>query len=236
VFFDLLAGKPYILPVVRKAERAVLNDDYKNYNHEYLAIAGFQPFINKARELMFGADSAALKANRIATVQTLSGTGSLSLGADFISTYFPKSAVYLPNPTWGNHDQIFGRGSAVKKYRYWHAKNRVLDITGMLEDIRNAPEKSVILLHAVSPAALRARAPFRCAHSPALCRACCSALTTRLVLTPPTISGSRSPPFARSATTFPTSTAPTRVSCCCAFDAIGVCLVRLLAVASCRSC
>jgi len=78
----------------------------------------------------------------------------LSLGADFISTYFPKVPIYLPVPTWGNHDQIFSRGTnPIKKYRYWHEKTRGLDFAGMLEDIKNAPEKSIILLHA-------------CAHNP----------------------------------------------------------------------
>merc|ERR1719384_1083654 len=38
-------------------------------------------------------------------------------------------------------------------YRYWDAKTKGLDIQGMLEDMRNAPQGSVFLLHA-------------CAHNP----------------------------------------------------------------------
>ena len=74
-----VAGKPWILPSVRKAEQAIQADGYKTYNHEYLGIAGYAPFYTKARELMFGATNPAVKAGRIATVQTLSGTGSIPL-------------------------------------------------------------------------------------------------------------------------------------------------------------
>lgn len=40
-----------------------------------------------------------------------------------------------------------------REYRYWNAKTLGLDLDGMLEDLNNAPEGSVILLHA-------------CAHNP----------------------------------------------------------------------
>jgi len=61
--------------------------------------------------------------------------------------------VYLPQPTWPNHTQIFGRGSPVKTYRYWDANSRGLDIDGMLADLRTATDRSFIVLHA-------------CAHNP----------------------------------------------------------------------
>ena len=41
----------------------------------------------------------------------------------------------------------------VKKYRYWNKESRGLDINGMLEDLKAAPEGAVIVLHA-------------CAHNP----------------------------------------------------------------------
>lgn len=41
--------------------------------------------------------------NRVATLQSLSGTGSLRVGADFIAKFLPGTTAYLSNPTWGNH-------------------------------------------------------------------------------------------------------------------------------------
>ena len=57
--------------------------------------------------------------NRIACVQSLSGTGSLRVGADFIAKFMPGAKVYLSNPTWGNHKNIFtDAGVEWKWYRY----------------------------------------------------------------------------------------------------------------------
>eukprot|EP00455_Lapot_gusevi_P057915 TRINITY_DN9_c0_g2_i5.p1 TRINITY_DN9_c0_g2~~TRINITY_DN9_c0_g2_i5.p1 ORF type:complete len:464 (+),score=183.48 TRINITY_DN9_c0_g2_i5:177-1394(+) len=145
-------GKPYVLNVVRKVEKQVVNNP--SLNKEYSAIEGEAPFRKASALLMFGADSPAIKENRVATVQCLSGTGSLRVGAEFIAKFLPKSPVLVSKPTWGNHNAIFGRaGVKVMAYRYWCEKKRGLDLNGMLEDLRNAPNKSIILLHV-------------CAHNP----------------------------------------------------------------------
>ena len=39
----------------------------------------------------------------MATLQSLSGTGSLRVAADFIAKFLPGTTAYLSNPTWGNH-------------------------------------------------------------------------------------------------------------------------------------
>lgn len=44
---------------------------------------------------------------RVATLQALSGTGSLRCGAAFIAKFLPGTTVYISNPTWGNHKNIF---------------------------------------------------------------------------------------------------------------------------------
>ncbi len=37
---------------------------------------------------------------RLATLQSLSGTGSLRLGAEFLAKFLPGTKVFLSNPTW----------------------------------------------------------------------------------------------------------------------------------------
>jgi len=143
-------GKPYVLNVVRKAEKLVMADPSRNM--EYLPQQGDTVFSKAARELLFGSKSAAL--SRIASVQTISGTGSLRVAAAFLRFFFPKTLVYYSNPTWGNHVTILQHADVPgKAYRYWNDKAKKLDINGMIEDLRNAPPRSVILLHA-------------CAHNP----------------------------------------------------------------------
>ena len=44
-----------------------------------------------------------LQENRVATLQSLSGTGSLRVAAEFIAKFLPGKTAYLSNPTWGNH-------------------------------------------------------------------------------------------------------------------------------------
>merc|ERR1712055_448412 len=89
------------------------------------------------------------------TVQGISGTGSLRIGAEFISKHFPLNrTIYLPKPSWGNHTPIFKHaGFNVEGYTYYDAKTCGLDFAGAMTDISNIPEGSVILLHA-------------CAHNP----------------------------------------------------------------------
>lgn len=145
--------KPLVLNVVRKAEAIVAAD--KSLNHEYLDIAGDAKFTTLARGVLFGKDSPAIKEGRIVSAQSLSGTGALRVGSEFIARFLPKgTTIYYSKPTWGNHLSVFtAAGLPAKAHRYWDAKGRKLDIAGMIADLQAAPEGSVILLHA-------------CAHNP----------------------------------------------------------------------
>lgn len=48
--------------------------------------------------------------------QALSGTGSLRVGAAFIARFMKGTTVYISNPTWGNHRNIFGDEGVEWKY------------------------------------------------------------------------------------------------------------------------
>ena len=59
-----------------------------------------------------------------------------------------SSVVLVSDPTWGNHNLIFKNAgfTDIQKYRYWEKDNRNLNLTGMIEDIKKAPENAVIIL------------------------------------------------------------------------------------------
>jgi aspartate aminotransferase len=124
-------------------------------DHEYAGIIGLPEFTANAAKLAFGEDSPIIKAKRNATVQSISGTGALRIGSEFLSKWYPNSkVVYQPSPTWGNHVPIFKfAGVDVKNYRYYDKGTCGFDEKGCLEDLAKIPEKSIILLHA-------------CAHNP----------------------------------------------------------------------
>ncbi|TQS35529.1 hypothetical protein Golomagni_04050 [Golovinomyces magnicellulatus] len=146
-------AKPWILPVIKKAEN-LLHDD-QALNHEYLPIDGLKSFKSAAAKLIFGSDSSAIRENRVASLQSISGTGALHLGALFISRFHPEHpTVYLSNPTWMNHHQVFSNVSlSIVKYPYFCEETRSLDFEGIKTCIGTAPNRSIILLHA-------------CAHNP----------------------------------------------------------------------
>ncbi|MCH80365.1 aspartate aminotransferase, partial [Trifolium medium] len=106
-------------------------------NKEYLPIEGLNAFNKATAELLLGADNPAIEQHRVATVQGLSGTGSLLLGAALIERYFPGAKVLISNPTWGNHKNIFNdAGVPWSEYRYYDTKTVGLDFEGMIEDIK----------------------------------------------------------------------------------------------------
>ncbi|XP_076941266.1 aspartate aminotransferase, cytoplasmic-like [Bidens hawaiensis] len=145
-------GKPLVLNVVRQAEQKLVNDPARV--KEYLPIVGLADFNKGSAKLIFGADSPAIQENRVATVQCLSGTGSLRVGGEFLAKHYYEKTVYIPSPTWGNHPKIFTlAGLSVKTYRYYDPATRGLDFQGLLEDLGNAPNGAIVLLHA-------------CAHNP----------------------------------------------------------------------
>jgi len=149
-------GKPWILPVVKKAEKILAEKiEQELINHEYLPVLGMDSFSKAATSMLLGEDSPALAEGRAFGIQSLSGTGALRNGAEFLKRILGATTVYYSDPTWGNHGLIFKNAGfpELRKYRYWDNKAKAIAWEGMVEDLNNAPAKSIIILHA-------------CAHNP----------------------------------------------------------------------
>nr|BAK02685.1 predicted protein [Hordeum vulgare subsp. vulgare] len=146
------AGKPFVLSSVRKAEKLMMD---QKLDKEYLGITGLPSFTAAAAKLAYGAQSTPLAEKRVAVTQSISGTGALRIGGEFLARHYPHSKrIYLPTPSWGNHTPIMrDSGLEVHQYPYFDKRTNGLDIEGMLAGIRAAPDRSIFLLHA-------------CAHNP----------------------------------------------------------------------
>ena len=119
---------------------------------EYAGITGVADFCKASIKLAYGNS---LK-EATAVTQTLSGTGALRIGGDFLARFYEAGdkKIFLPTPTWGNHGNIFkDSGLQVGAYKYFSKETNGLDLKGMLADLKAMPAKSVVLLHA-------------CAHNP----------------------------------------------------------------------
>ncbi|RKO84057.1 pyridoxal phosphate-dependent transferase, partial [Blyttiomyces helicus] len=128
------SGKPWVLPVVRKAERLLLDDPA--LDHEYLPIDGLGTFTDAAAKLILGAESGAIRDGRVTACQSISGTGALRLGAEFLAR-FHRAPVYISNPTWANHRAIFNdAGFEVRDYPYWDASTRGLAFDAMISTLQ----------------------------------------------------------------------------------------------------
>lgn len=145
-------GKPFVLECVKKAEQALTGG---NLDKEYAPIGGTPEFCLETAKLAFGDNSPVIKDGRNMTVQGISGTGALRLGAAFFSKFYSKGKdFWIPTPSWGNHTPIFKHaGLDVKSYRYYDPNTCGFDFNGAMEDIAKIPEGNVIVLHA-------------CAHNP----------------------------------------------------------------------
>jgi len=153
-------GKPYVLPSIAEAEKRVVAS---LTDHEYAPITGDAKFLASSLEFAYGAGSAPLAEKRVAATQALSGTGCLRVAAQLLERLpsltggdaSKKQAIYVPDPTWSNHLNIFrDAGLEIKTYRYLDAATRTkLDFDAMLEDLSAAESGATILLHA-------------CAHNP----------------------------------------------------------------------
>ena len=143
-------GNAYILKCVKKAIDKYVKD---NVNHEYLPIGGLPEFCQNAIKLAYKNDFKYL--NRVAAIQTLSGTGGLRIGQSFLFKFYPfQKKIYLSSPTWGNHHAIAkGAGLEIAEYRYYDPKTRGIDFDGMMEDFKKMENHSIVLLHS-------------CAHNP----------------------------------------------------------------------
>lgn len=143
-------GKPYILECVRKATEKYYKE---NVNHEYLPISGSPQFCKLALELAYKSDFKYM--DRLAAIQSISGSGALRIGQRFLYQFYPfKKKIYYSSPTWINHLIIAkGTGMEIGEYRYYNEKTKGVDFDGMIEDLKKMEQNAIVLFHV-------------CAHNP----------------------------------------------------------------------
>ncbi|TWH15084.1 MULTISPECIES: aromatic amino acid transaminase [Pseudoxanthomonas] len=115
----------------------------------YLPIDGLPAYTQATRELLFGKDSPLLAAGRVATTQTVGGSGALRVGAELLRKVLPHATLALSNPSWENHRAVFSAaGFEVRDYTYFDAATHGVDFAGMLADLQQLQPGTTVLLHA----------------------------------------------------------------------------------------
>jgi len=115
----------------------------------YLPIDGLPAYTAATRELLFGKDSPLLAAGRVATTQTVGGSGALRVGAELLRKALPHATLALSNPSWENHRAVFGAaGFEIVDYTYFDPASHGVDFAGMLADLGRLQLGTTVLLHA----------------------------------------------------------------------------------------
>ncbi|KAG7428689.1 Aspartate aminotransferase [Fusarium oxysporum f. sp. raphani] len=145
-------AEPWILPSVAQAKEQIHADP--SLNHEHLPLTGHPELLLGSQKLVFG-KTRDLK--RVASIQTVSGTGANHMAALFLATHLKPKRVWISNPSWINHTEIWrlvGPDVEQRFYPYYDTVHHRVDIEAMTRTLRKeACEGDVIILHA-------------CAHNP----------------------------------------------------------------------
>ncbi|MGE5863523.1 MAG: aromatic amino acid transaminase [Rhizobacter sp.] len=145
IYFDD-AGRLPVMKSVLEAETAMLQSLGPR---PYQPMEGAANYREAVQHLLFGAEHEAVRSGRIATIQTLGGSGGLKVGGDFLKRYFPDSGVWVSDPTWDNHRAMFeGAGFPVSTYPYYDPATGGLRFEAMLQAFESLPARSIVLLHA----------------------------------------------------------------------------------------
>ncbi|MDT9587164.1 MAG: amino acid aminotransferase [Candidatus Arsenophonus melophagi] len=139
------SGKTPIFTSVKKAEKYLLDQEVTK---NYLDISGIAEFADVTQILLFGNHNKIFSESRARTAQTPGGTGALRIAAEFLATQTCAKRVWISQPSWPNHENIF-KTSGLKScyYNYYDAEHHTLDFDGMLASLEHAQRGDVLLLH-----------------------------------------------------------------------------------------
>lgn len=139
------AGKTPVLQSVKLAEARIYQDEVTK---SYLPIDGSPAYAAATQELLFGPEHEIVSQQRAVTAQSPGGTGALRVAGDFIKRMYPEAAVWLSEPTWPNHPNVFASaGLRTATYPYFDAEENGVAFDEMLAAIREIPAGDVLLLH-----------------------------------------------------------------------------------------
>ena len=138
-------GRTPVLASVKRAEQAMLE---KQDSKTYVAIAGNASFNRGIEEVLYGKDHPALKAGRVATVQTPGGSGGLSIAGHLVARARPGARIYVSDPTWPNHQPLLKvSGLQLDTYPYYDYAQHRVDFDPMLARLDKASAGELVLIH-----------------------------------------------------------------------------------------
>lgn len=144
MYFDDAGQIPQLACVEQAAQRVAA----ERLSNGYLPIDGLPALCEAARDLVFG-DALGTAGRHSCSMQTLGGTGALSLGAELLCRAGHSRTVLVSDPSWENHRSIFGScGFEVATYPYYDAASNTIAFGSMLESLEQAASGTIVVFHA----------------------------------------------------------------------------------------
>ena len=138
-------GTTPILKCVKIAEKKLLSEEKTK---SYLPISGKPEYITNVKNLLLGENSEIIRDSRIATVQSLGGTGALRICADFSKKFLSGSKIWISDPTWENHYNLFSNaGFEVCYYPYFEEKSMWVNFDKIYDTFSKVKRGDIVLFH-----------------------------------------------------------------------------------------
>jgi len=138
-------GHTGVLQCVKTAEKLRNENETSKV---YIGPTGEAAFNEQINHLIFG-EHPILSQDRLRTISTPGGTGSLRVAAEFIKSCNADATIWMSNPTWANHESLFvAAGVKVASYPYYDHDTKSLDFDGMIASLSQVNAGDIVLLHA----------------------------------------------------------------------------------------
>lgn len=138
-------GQTAILQSVKQAEQRIVA---QQQTKAYKPIEGAPEYAAAVQALLFGFEHELIRTKRVATAHTPGGTAALRVAGDYLKKMHAGATVWLSDPTWANHANIFkAAGLPVKTYPYFDPATQGLAFDKMMARLDVIPAHDVLLLH-----------------------------------------------------------------------------------------
>lgn len=135
------AGDTPIMRAVREAERRLLDE---RATKTYVGARGDMLFVNAVAQLILGT----ARSERLAGIQATGGTGALRVLAGLVARARGDVTVWVPEPTWLNHQTIFAdAGLKTAGYPYYERTELRVRVDLLLAKLETIPSGDVVLFH-----------------------------------------------------------------------------------------
>lgn len=149
IFKDEKGDAPFFQCIIRAKEKVLERLKAGEEKAEYLNLAGLPAYCAAIPPLLAGNTN--YDKSHTWSIQTLGGSGALSVATKTFTFFTDTKKIYISNPTWPSHKTIsLISGAEPCDYKYLNSSKDAIDLDAFCSSLKALPEKSVVILHASS--------------------------------------------------------------------------------------